>query len=252
MKFVVGLVTGFMSGRIFAPEAFVGRDLITDPYVIKWQIKFVKYMVSEFRDHPAISAWDLGNECNNMGRPDKYQAYNWASIITNTIKSIDPDRPVISGMHGTRPEANSVWNICEQSDILDVFCTHPYPLFTPHCDTDPINEMKTVCHATAESLYYGGCAEKPCFIEEAGTLGPFVANETVKANYTRASIFSSWAHNLYGFLWWCANEQSALTKTPYDWNSVERELGLFFLNGEPKPVCRTMGELSEYFDSLFS
>jgi endo-1,4-beta-mannosidase len=106
--------------------------------------------------------------------------------------------------------------------------------------------MKTVLHATAESLYISGVSRKPCYIEEIGTLGPMIAGKRVAADYIRASAFSSWAHDLNGFVWWCANEQSHLTHTPYDWNAVERELGLFNADGSKKPVLDSMTELSTF------
>jgi len=176
-------------------------------------------------------------------------AYCWVAQITNAIRMEDLSHPVVSGMHGLRPEG--AWTPEDQGELLDVLCTHPYPIFTPHCDTDPINEMKTILHATCETLMYhdlsGG---KDSFIEEAGTLGPMIAEDSVAADYIRASMFSSWAHDLRGFIWWCANEQSALAHTPYDWCSVERELGLFRLNGEKKPVLNEMTKFTDFVDTL--
>ena len=248
VRLIVGLVTGWMSGRMHMPEAFRGLDLITDPLVNTWQVKYVKYMVKTFKHHPAISAWDLGNECNCMANPGitRAQSYVWASLMTNAIRSEDSTRPVISGMHGSRPDDEKAWNSRDLGEILDVLCTHPYPIFTPLCDTDPLNEMKTVLHATAESTFVAGTSGKPCFVEEIGTLGPMISNERVAADYIRASAFSSWAHDLQGFVWWCANEQKHLTHTPYDWDSVERELGLFRLDGTKKPVLETLTEISEF------
>ncbi|MBQ6989607.1 MAG: beta-mannanase, partial [Clostridia bacterium] len=86
LKLVVGLVTGWMSGRMYMPEAFAGRPLLTDPMVNKWQVKFVRYMVRRFKTKPAIAAWDLGNECNCMGSATADEAYRWADMITNAIK----------------------------------------------------------------------------------------------------------------------------------------------------------------------
>ncbi len=248
VKLIVGLITGWMSGRMHMPEAFAGLDLIKDPMVVAWQIKFVKYMVRRFKDKKAIAAWDLGNECNCMANPaiTRYEAYIWASQITNAIKSEDNTRLVISGMHGSRPNDEKSWNARDLGEILDVLCTHPYPIFTPLCDTDPLNEMKSVLHATAESSFVADVSGKPCFVEEIGTLGPMISNERVAADYIRASAFSSWAHGLYGFVWWCANEQKHLTHTPYDWNAVERELGLFHLDGTKKPVLDAMTEISKF------
>ncbi len=253
VKLIVGLVTGWMSGRMYAPEAFLGKDLIKDPEVVSWQIRFVKYMVKRFKGRSAIAAWDLGNECNVMGAQhgvDRHSTYLWASAITNAIKSEDTSRLVISGMHGTLPDDSAPWNSRDLGEILDVLCTHPYPIFTPHCDTDPINEMKSILHATAESSFYAGMSGKPCFVEEIGTLGPMISSEEVAGDYIRASAFSSWAHGLHGFVWWCAHEQYHLTHTPYDWNSVERELGFMRKDRTPKPVLVSMGEISRFVDSF--
>ena len=159
-------------------------------------------------------------------------------MITDTIKLEDPDRPVVSGMHGLNP--NGSWTAQDQGEILDILCTHPYPLFTPHCDTDPLNQMKSILHSTAESVLYASLGGKPCFVEEIGTLGPMIADEDIAADYIHTALYSAWAHDLRGFVWWCANEQSELTHTPYDWDSVERELGLFRLDGSPKPVGNAM------------
>ncbi len=255
LKLIVGLVTGWMSGRMHMPEAFAGKALLTDPAVIRWQVRFVRYMVKHFKDKPAVVAWDLGNECNCMGNADRNAAYLWTTVITDTIKLEDPDKPVVSGLHGLKPDGN--WTPEDQGEILDILCTHPYPLFTPHCDTDPLNQMKSILHSTAESVMYETLGGKPCFIEEAGTLGPMIADEDIAADYIRTALISAWAHDLRGFVWWCANEQSELTHTPYDWDAVERELGLFRLDGSPKPVADVfrdfmdnLGQFETVLDSL--
>ena len=250
VRLIVGLITGWMSGRMHAPEAFASSNLITDPLVVTWQIKFVKYMVERFKDRSAIAAWDLGNECNCLqGDVTEEQAYLWASTITNAIRAEDNTRPVISGMHGTFPDEGTVWRAQNMGEILDVLCTHPYPIFTPHCDTDALGEMKSVLHSTAETQLYADTSGRVAFVEEIGTLGPMISSEEVAGEYIRAAAISAWAHNLRGFVWWCANEQSLLTHTPYDWNSVERELGLFRIDGTKKPVLEAMSEMSRFVDS---
>ena len=248
IKLIVGLITGWMSGRMYMPEAFAGKGLLTDPMVIGWQTRFVRYMVRRFKDHPAIAAWDLGNECNCMQGVGRDAANLWASHISAAIKLEDTTHPVVSGMHSMLPTGS--WTPEDQAECLDILCTHPYPIFTPHCDTDPINEMKTILHSTAETIMYESLGRIPAFIEEAGTLGPMIADEETAGDYVRAAMFSAWAHDLRGFVWWCANEQSALRHTPYDWNSVERELGLFRLDGSKKPVLNEMTKFTDFVDSF--
>jgi len=248
LRLIVGLITGWMSGRTFMPEAFAGRNLLSDTLVMRWQLRFVRYMVRRFKFHPAIAAWDLGNECNCMGGVIRDGAYVWAAYISDAIKCEDSSHPVISGMHGSFPDG--IWATQDLAENLDILCTHPYPLFTPHCDTDPINQMKSCLHATAETALYADIGGVPAFVEEAGTLGPMICSDEVAADYVRASAFSCWAHNLRGFVWWCANDQTELEQTPYDWDAVERELGLFRIDGTKKPAADSLSELQNFTDNF--
>ena len=63
LKLIVGLLTGHMSGRYYAPPAFEGRNPISDPTLVKWEIRFIRYFVSRMKKFDAIAGWDLGNEC---------------------------------------------------------------------------------------------------------------------------------------------------------------------------------------------
>ena len=51
LKLIVGLITGHMSFRNFAPPAFAGRRLVGDPTVLKWQLRFVRYFVRDDISH---------------------------------------------------------------------------------------------------------------------------------------------------------------------------------------------------------
>ena len=249
ISLIVGLLTGWMSGRLFVPEMLQGRNVITDPLALQWEIRFVRCFVRRFAGHPAIVAWDLGNECNCMGRAGSPEAaYAWTAAISMAIRAEDRDRPIVSGMHGLSPQGE--WRMQDQGELLDVLCTHPYPIFTPHCDTDPLTGMKSPLHASAESLYYAGIGGKQCFAEETGTLGPMVISDELGAEYIRRTLFTLLGNDCRGLLWWCGFEQKALDFAPYDWNGVERELGLFYLDKTPKPVLRELSRFSEYVESL--
>jgi len=248
LKLNIGLLTGWMSGRLHVPPALEGRNVLTDPWAIRWELRFVRHFVRAFRDHPAVAAWDLGNECNCMGATDHDGAYLWAATIVNAIRAEDRTHPVISGMHGLAPEGT--WSIDDQAELTDVLTTHPYPVFTPHCDQDPVNTIRTIMHSTAESRLYADIGGKPCLCQEIGTLGPVIAGEAVAADFIRACLFSLWANDCHGLVWWCAHEQSELTHAPYDWHAVERELGLLRVDKSPKPVMETIGRFRRMLEGL--
>jgi len=250
LDLVVGLVTGWMSGRLFVPRALEGLNPITDPLSQMWQIRFVRTFVERFKAHPAIKAWDLGNECNCLGAATREQAWLWSAALTHSIRSADPSRAVISGMHSLGADPASPWSIRDQGEITDILTTHPYPAFTPHAQLEPLDSMRPLLHATAETCLYADLGGRPAFVEEFGNLGPMFCGGAETASLMRASLASLWAHDCRGALWWCAHDQLALDYAPYDWLAVERELGLVRTDGTPKPVLREFGAFRRELESL--
>ena len=239
IKLVVGLITGWMSGRLFVPPALQGRKILTDPEAIRWQVRFVDGFVRHTKHHTAIAAWDLGNECNVMENvTDSHQAYLWTSSIANAIRRADPSRSIVSGMHSLVPAGK--WTMQDQGELTDILTTHPYPFWTQYMDFDPIDSMRPMVHATVESLFYADIGRKPCFAEEMGTMGPMVCSEAVAAAFGRTSLLSQWAHGLPGLMWWCASDQTKLQHSPYDSNACENELGLMAEDGRVKPVLKAL------------
>lgn len=247
---VVGLITGWMSGRFFAPPALEHLNAITDPVSIRWQARFVSAFVQQFETHPAIRAWDLGNECNCMAEATRDQAWLWTFALANAIRVADPTRPVISGMHSLNANPQDGWTIRDQGELTDILTTHPYPLFTPHCHREPLNNMRPLLHASAETCLYADISGKPAFVEEFGTLSPMVCGEDVAAAMMRTRLFDLWAHDCRGALWWCAHDQRELVGAPYDWLALERELGLFRADGSAKPALETLSSVMEVITAL--
>ena len=207
LKLGVGLVTGWMSGRIFAPPAFELCNLLRDPQVIRWQVRMVHRIVKTLRNHPAILFWGIGNECNCLDKVTRQEGALWASTIADAIRCEDPQRPILSGLHGltSQPidslQADGFWSIQDMADIFDGLTTHPYPLFTSHCAVDGLTSMKSSFHATAESHFYGDLGHRPCIAEEVGTLAPTVACKESSAKYISSCLYNLWSHDCEGLLW---------------------------------------------------
>lgn len=248
-KLIISLLNGWMSGQLFIPPALEGRNIFSDPFAVMWQVRFVKYFVRRFMNEAAIIAWEPGNESNCMARAtSREEAWAWTSAIVNAIKSIDNNRPVLSGMHGLT--INDKWAIEDQGELTDILTVHPYPLFTPYCDLDPVNTMRPIIHASAEACYYTDISGKPCLTEEFGTLGPMVSSDSIAGDFARASLFSQWAHGCLGGLWWCAFDQAQLSNPPYNWYALERELGLIRTDGSKKPAMEEIDKFSEFIKGL--
>ena len=257
LKLVVALLTGWMSFRLFTPPALEGLNVLSDPLAIMWEVKFVRTFVRFFKNHPAILAWALGNECNCMAPlPDREAAYAWTAAISGAIQREDPSRPIVSSMHSLDEPTTkkSAWRIQDQSELVDILTTHPYPIFTPYCNQEPINTIRPLLHSTAQTRWYGDVGQKPAYCEEIGTLGPTVASDSVTVDFLRTELLSLWANDCRGLLWWCAFDANHLATPPYDWVALEREQGLFRVNQagqtSPRPIVSVMQEYRAFLNGL--
>ena len=251
IQLIVALVTGWMSGRMFAPPAVDGLNHITDPESLKWQTRFVRGFVRRFRDEPAICAWDLGNESNNLSRsPSRAASYAWTALISSTIRSEDATRPVMSGMHALSVNLSTTWTIQDQGELTDMLTPHPYLSPTVGGEVMPLTEIPTTMIPTFQCAFYSGIGGKPAMLQEIGTFNDQFGNKDLVAQNMRVNIWSAWANGAHGYLWWCAHEQLPLNFPPYSWSAVERELGLLNVDYSPKPVARMMRQLTAELDAL--
>ena len=254
IKLMVSVVTGWMSGRLFFPRVLEGKNLLTDPDALMWEGRFARAFVREMKDHPAIVAWDLGNECNCMGMVERpAQAWNWLNTITSAIRLSDPSRPVVSGMHSQESNARAPWNLQMQGELLDVLTPHPYPApFRVDANRGPFNGFRNALHPTGQSLFYEGVSGKRAFPQEVGSLGPTIAPGWMAAAGMRQQLFASWMHGLAGLLWWCAFEQTNLDYPPFENNAMERELGILKTDPArtPGPAALALRAFKAFKDTL--
>ncbi len=251
MKLIVGVVTGWMSGRLFVPPALEGKNIISDPEALMWQTKFCRGFVRAVKQHPAISAWELGNECNCLGHTSsRYEAWLWTNTVRSAISCEDPTRPVYSGMHGLESEEGTVWTIEDQGELTDMLTCHPYPSPTVGGDVTPANRLRCTMIPTAQLAYYSGISHRPAMIEEQGTFSDMLISREGAADFMRVNLYSGWANGSRGYLWWCGMEHLKLSQPPYSWSMIERELGLLDTDRNPKPVGQTMKEVSEILHAL--
>ena len=256
LKIIVGLLTGWMSGRLFIPQVLNDKNLYTDSLALWFEERFVRGFVKRFKDDKVICGWNPGNECNMLSHAaDRNAARVWLAFISNTIRSVDNSHPVISGMHSLAVETkwdddNTNWILYDQKDHVDMLTTHPYAFFVPHCLIDGIGEMRTLLHATCESVYYASIGGRPCLVEEIGTLGPSVCDDETAANMIKINLFSNWVHKSKGLLWWCGYDLINVKRPPYIWSAGEGELGMIDKDKNPRPILKEMKKFEDWRVSL--
>ena len=251
LTLIVGIVTGWMSGRLFCPPALEGKNLIRDPEALMLQDKFIRGFVRAMKDHPAIEAWELGNETNCLGvASTAAESYVWVMSVVNAVRAEDQSRPVYSGMHGLSADPAAPWSIAQQGELTDMLTCHPYPSPTVGGDVDPADRLRTTIIPTVQLAYYAGLSGKPAMIEEQGTFSDMLINRQGAADFMRVNLWSGWANGSKGYFWWCGMEHLHLTKPPYTWSMIERELGIVDAEKNPKPVGTEMKRMSALLETL--
>ena len=248
LKVIVGLITGHMSGRYYAPPAFSSKNPLTDYTTIKWEIRFIKYFVSRFKNQPCIAGWDLGNEVNGFADEScRDSSYVWSELMTNSIKSCDDTHPVISGMDMV-PVAKGEFNIYELGEIIDMHTVHPYNIFqTPN---DSLISMRPIFESAHKCKLYSDVGNVPTFIQEVGSLGYTNCSEKTEAEFYRGLLFSCLAHNALGVMWWCAFDQGHLEYMPYDGNNIGSNYGFFRSDGTEKPIAEVNRKFAKLMKAM--
>lgn len=248
LKVAVGLLTGWMSGRLFVPPILEGKNLITDPTAIRLATQFIRVFVKRFKNEDVIVGWTSGNETDALARVSLEEKQVWATNMRNAIRAEDPIRPIMDDMHPLRTEGTDI--LQSRRDVFDATTVHPYIYFSPYCPNEPVTSMRGLLHCTAEAKAQGDVSKIPCLVEEIGTLGDFFCSREISAGYAKVNLYSSWANGMTGMMWWCANEQVELKYTPYTWCPLERELGIFDVDGTPKPVALEFKDFKEKVSAL--
>lgn len=235
---IVALITGHMSFRTYAPPAFEGKALLSDPTVIKWQLRFVKYFVTRFKNESSIVGWDLGNETSNMPglggkHPDAF--YVWCNSIADAIRVCDNTRPVISGLAEASIESKPS-NLKMVGEICDMNTAHPYNIFSTA--SDPVNTMKPILDLPFKCRISEDISGIPTFVQEFGSIGYMNCSKKTEADFYRACLFSSFAHGGMGTMWWCAFDQGHLGYAPYRWNTIGSDYGFFDADLNAKPIVK--------------
>lgn len=251
IKLIPSILTGWMSGRLFVPPAISDLNLITNPLAIKWEVRFVKGFVKRFKDHPALAAWCLGNECNCMARVNNdEEAWVWTDIIADAIRSQDSEHKVICGMHSQFTPKEKNWCLQSAGENCDYITTHPYASPEYQTERELINTIKPLVHPAAQTVYSSCIAKVPCIIEETGTYGQMYADEEKTAQYANGVIYTAWAHDCLSYLWWIGFDQGSLTYHPFGYNNRASNYGIYREDKTLKPVGEVIKEFNEFSESF--
>ena len=252
-KLIPTLFTTWMSGTVFDPPFRQGRDIFSDPSMLRYQVYLARFFAQRYCNETQILAWDLANEQNCVVPCESYDAgWLWTYLLANELRKWDSNHVVTSGMHGltnTRT-GKAGFNISDMADGLDFLCVHPYPLFFPDMCQDRDDNIRTSYFAEFQNRLYEGIGRKPVMMEEFGTFGNTIMSEEIGAEYTRMVLNRLYGAGSLGAIHWCAFNFECRTQPPYNTSPSDVNMGLFRKDGTPNLVGEEFKKFAAFLKEM--
>ena len=259
LRIVPTLFTGHMSGANWIPEWALGgsakgrfpivsgdtvverlpRNWYDDPAIAEAQATLAGEAAAALRGHPALWAWDLGNENSNVCVPaTRDLARSWLARMTGAIRAADPSRPITIGLHMEDLEEDRRLGPAEASEFSDFLCMHGYPLYARWARGP--SDAALVAYLAEVTRWLGG---KEVFFEEFGMPSRAPQEEAEADHYVGQALDALHEVGTTGAMLWCFADYvtEIWDRPPLDHAPHERFFGLWRADGSPKPAARHLG-----------
>jgi endo-1,4-beta-mannosidase len=197
--------------------------------------------------HPALWAWDLGNENSNCAvPPDRSSGRAWLGRMAGAIRSADDATAITIGLHMEDLEQDRRIGPAEAAEACDFLTMHGYPIYAPWA-AGPTDEH-LLGFLTQVTRWLGGDTDLlfsefglPTTHAEKDVL-PMLVEESVAADYTARALDDLRRAGATGAMLWCANDYDPAiwNDPPLDEAAHERSFGLWHSDGSAKPSVATL------------
>lgn len=243
-----------ISGGKIVPGAY--RNMFHDHQALAASQLLVTTVIGQFKDHPAIWMWNLGNEPDLFAYPHSADAgKSWVRNLTSTIHDLDPVHPVTCGLHLASLLNDNGFRVDQVFSETDVAVMHGYPMYVDWSRDELDTDFVPFLCALVAAL-----AGKPCLAEEwGGCTNPvgdestvwewtsyggnrrrqFMAGESALADHVEGVLPNLVQVGATGAMLWCFADyaESLWDRPPCDPTGAkhERHFGLVRPDGTVKP-----------------
>jgi endo-1,4-beta-mannosidase len=232
----------------------IGRsigDFYVNPELLRAQVLFARRVGERVREHPALFAWDLGNEFSNIREPRRPQdAADWSLRLSNTLLEASGGF-VTGGMHGEDLEHDRNIRPSSISRPWTFPTMHGYSVYSAFArDRLDTNVVPFLCQLqasfTGKSVLFSELGNPQCPPGSSDINGCACLDETEMALYGRGAIDRLHAHGALGAFWWCwADYDLALSQLPpFDRAPHELRFGIVRSDGSAKPVAQMLSQFA--------
>ncbi|MEZ4439477.1 MAG: hypothetical protein R3B72_10330 [Polyangiaceae bacterium] len=266
------LFTGHMSGVNWIPSWAVGgregdprfrvvsagrvvrsglRSWYGDSRITRAQADLARTAARALAGHPALWAWDLGNESSNCVIPgNRAEGRDWLHRMADAIHESDVSARITLGLHMEDLAEDRLLGPTEAREVCDFLTMHGYPGYAPWAGgpTDhrllPFLALITRWLARGVDIVFSelGVPTYRVSDPDAATLRAACATELVKeteaATYVERALGDLHACGCRGAMLWCFADYLEPTwrDPPLDRAVHERHFGLWRADASPKPA----------------
>jgi endo-1,4-beta-mannosidase len=232
-------------------DASIG-DFYADPVLLAAQIYCAQRIGERAQHHPAMLAWDLGNEFSNLRIPAMPgDAAEWSLRLSETLRDVS-GFGTTGGMHGEDFDKDR--NLRPSSITRPwIFPTmHGYSVYSAFArgrlDTNVVpflSQLQQSFSGKAVLFSEFGNPECPPGVKDVD--GFACLDEHEMADYGRGVLERLHARGALGAFWWCwADYDPSLAGVPpFDKAPHELRFGVLRSDGSPKPVANMLSRFAE-------
>ncbi len=215
------------------------RNFYKDREAIEAQRLMVREVAGALQGHPALWAWDLGNEPSNLIQPERHQeALDWLEIMVSELKKMDESVPVTLGLHQEDLEEDRKMGPKEVARFCDFLSMHTYSIYARWAGSPFDEEVSIFLGQLTQWL-----GSKEVLIEEVGIPSSnlyseegWIVSEEKAFEYYERLFPKLGSAGFLGALLWCYGDYARplWDQPPFDERRHERFFGLFRADRRPK------------------
>lgn len=229
----------------------VPRSWFADSEVTTAQARLARQSANALAGHPAVWAWDLGNENSNCDEPpDADAGLNWLDRMATAILEVDASALITIGLHMEDLEHDRKIGPAEAASVCDFLTMHGYPIYAPWSrgPTDEhllgfLSEVTRWLGGETDVLFSEfGLPTSTRYENTVADPQSMLVDETAAADYAGRALDDLRRAGATGAMLWCANDYiSAIwDEPPLDEATHERSFGLWRSDGSPKPAVNVV------------
>lgn len=218
-------------------------DFYANPELLRAQLFFARRVGERVRDHPAMLAWDLGNEFSNLRQPaTPNDAADWSARLTDALLETS-GVGVTGGMHGEDFDHDRNLRPSSIARPWTFATMHGYSVYSAFARDrlDP-NVVPFLCQLqqsfSGKSVLFSEFGNPQCPAGADRVDGFACLDEAEMAEYARAVLERLQARGALGAFWWCwaDYDPSLASVPPFDRAPHELRFGVVRSDGTLKPV----------------